>query len=33
MPDIIVAADETAANTLLHAAEAAVGTISKSGSG
>jgi hypothetical protein len=33
MPDIIAAADETAANTLLHAAEAAVGTISKSGSG
>lgn len=33
MPDIIAAADETAANALLHAAEAAAGTISKSGSG
>ena len=33
MADIIAAADETAANTLLHAAEAAVGTLSKTGSG
>ncbi len=31
--DITAAVDETAANTLLHAAEAAVGTVSKSGSG
>jgi hypothetical protein len=33
MSDIIAAVDETAANTLLHAAEAALGTPSKSGSG
>ncbi len=31
--DITAAVDETAANTLLHAAEAAIGTVSKSGSG
>jgi hypothetical protein len=31
--DIIAAIDQTAANTLLHAAESAVGTLSKSGSG
>ena len=31
--DIIAAEDETAANTLLHAAEAAIGTVSRSGSG
>jgi hypothetical protein len=31
--DIIAAVDETAASTLLHAAEAAIGTVSKSGSG
>ena len=31
--DIIAAVDETAANTLLHAGEAAIGTVSRSGSG
>jgi hypothetical protein len=33
MADITAAVDETGANTLLHAAEAAAGTLSKSGSG
>ena len=33
MPDIIVAADETAASNLVHAAESTLGTVSKSGSG
>jgi hypothetical protein len=32
MPDIIAAADETAATNLIHAAESTLGTISKSGS-
>jgi hypothetical protein len=33
MPDIIAAADETAATNLIHAAETTLGTLSKSGSG
>jgi hypothetical protein len=33
MPDILVAADEPAATELLHDAEAALGTVSRSGSG
>jgi hypothetical protein len=33
MPDIIAAADETAASNLIHAAETTLGTVSKSGSG
>ncbi len=32
MPDLIVAADETAASNLVHAAEATLGTLSRSGS-
>lgn len=33
MPDIIAAADETAASNLIHAAETTLGTLTKSGSG
>ena len=33
MPDIIVAADETAASNLVHAAETTLGTVTQSGSG
>ncbi len=33
MPDILVAVDETAANSLIHTAESALGTLNRSGSG
>ena len=33
MPDIIVAADETAASNLVHAAETTLGTVTQSGWG